>query len=373
MVRDLETTYNYPIVANIRIGEKDGKRLKGLNYFTLHKDSKTNNNIVEYLKKTLGDEPKEIIIKFLSDEPYDEAYYRYKKSGLWCKGDGKKANFRNENNWNECECSKDCSYRENNECNQIGKLYFVIKDEELGGICCFQTKSHYSMNNIKKTLAYCRAMNIDIKEKYFRLSVEEQTNIKMQKYNVIKLSLDLSKKVQKTLENEEKNENINSDIVKKTSKQSKENLDNVGKCEEESKKGQVVDNKPKKKLECEKETDNIKTDVSQKDSEQSKEKSENISSRENHEKESREEQIDNNENIVILYDLHDLTKGEKVVKEANFCNMNDELITVLIHPSIVDEVNKWQESSAIIPTIEKQGKYNVLTGYKDVGILKKAI
>lgn len=347
MVKDLENTYNYPLVANIRIGEKEGKRPKGLNYFTAHEDKHTDLHIVEFFKEHFGEKPKEITINFLVDEPFETDYLRYGKSGLLCKGDGEKASFKDEEDWTECECSKECEYR-GNDCKLTGKLHFVIKDVDVGGIWRFQTKSYNTIMNINRTLNYLKYMNVDIKNNDFRLSVEEQTSIvngKVQKYNVVKLKLIVNNQTKKQLENKE----------------------------EKSKKEQVVNNKPKKQLECEKETDNIKTDVSQKDSEQSKEKSENISSRENHEKESREEQIDNNENIVILYDLHDLTKGEKVVKEANFCNMNDELITVLIHPSIVDEVNKWQESSAIIPTIEKQGKYNVLTGYKDVGILKKAI
>ena len=54
--------------------------------------------------------------------------------------------------------------------------------------------------------------------------------------------------------------------------------------------------------------------------------------------------------------------------------MKDELINVLIHPSIEAEVAKWQIASVILPTnLYEQNNYKILKEYKDMGIIKKAV
>lgn len=53
--------------------------------------------------------------------------------------------------------------------------------------------------------------------------------------------------------------------------------------------------------------------------------------------------------------------------------MNDEIMTIFIHPNIENEVSNWEIGSAIIPEIKRPKNDDVLVGYKDVGILKKAI
>ena len=233
MVKDLENTYNYPLVANIRIGEKEGKIPKGLNYFTAHEDKHTDLHIVEFFKEHFGEKPKEITINFLVDEPFETDYLRYGKSGLLCKGDGEKASFKDEEDWTECECSKECEYR-GNDCKLTGKLHFVIKDVDVGGIWRFQTRSYNTIMNITRTLNYLKYMNVDIKNNDFRLSVEEQTSIlsgKVQKYNVVKLKLIVNNKTKKQLENKEEADNINNAIRNKNSEHSKENLENISNVE----------------------------------------------------------------------------------------------------------------------------------------------
>ena len=77
---------------------------------------------------------------------------------------------------------------------------------------------------------------------------------------------------------------------------------------------------------------------------------------------------------MTLVEIKDLTKGEKKAKLAKFCTMNDELIDVLIHPSIEAEVAKWQIASVILPTdLYEQNNYKILKEYKDMGIIKKAV
>ena len=62
--------------------------------------------------------------------------------GLQCKADGEKASYKDKttNEWCECECSEDCKYREN-ECKLTGKLDFIIKDLDIGGVWRLQTRS----------------------------------------------------------------------------------------------------------------------------------------------------------------------------------------------------------------------------------------
>ncbi len=80
MVKDLMTTHSYPLAGTLRVGEKKGNRPTSLNYFTVHEDSHTSNDVIETFKRKFGENPKEVIIKFLSDEPFKVDYLRYAKS-----------------------------------------------------------------------------------------------------------------------------------------------------------------------------------------------------------------------------------------------------------------------------------------------------
>ena len=80
------------------------------------------------------------------------------------------------------------------------------------------------------------------------------------------------------------------------------------------------------------------------------------------------------EKCLTLVELKDITRGEKIGKQAVFCNMKDELIELLIHPDILEEVCKWEVASVIIPVnIYEQNNYKILKEFKDVEIIKKAV
>lgn len=71
MVKDLETKFMYPICGSLRIGEKSEKNVpKKLDYFTVHKDTHTDQEVVEQFKSKFN-KPKELVINFLSNEPFE--------------------------------------------------------------------------------------------------------------------------------------------------------------------------------------------------------------------------------------------------------------------------------------------------------------
>ena len=82
MVKDLIATHSYPLAGTLRVGEKKGNRPTSLNYFTVHEDSHTSNDVIEIFNNKFDEKPKEIIIKFLSDEPFRVDYLRYTKSRI---------------------------------------------------------------------------------------------------------------------------------------------------------------------------------------------------------------------------------------------------------------------------------------------------
>ena len=80
MVKDLMTTHSYPLAGTLRVGEKKGNRPTSLNYFTVHEDKYTSNDVIEAFNSAFGKKPKEVTIRFLSDEPFKVDYLRYAKS-----------------------------------------------------------------------------------------------------------------------------------------------------------------------------------------------------------------------------------------------------------------------------------------------------
>lgn len=80
MVKDLMTAPSFPIAGTLRIGEKKGNYPTSLNYFTVHKDLHTSEDVSSIFTNKFGEKPKEVIIKFISDEPFKVDYLRYGKS-----------------------------------------------------------------------------------------------------------------------------------------------------------------------------------------------------------------------------------------------------------------------------------------------------
>ena len=328
MVKDLETKFKYPIAGSLRIGEKNEKNIpQRLNYFTVHEDSHTIPNVVEQFKSKY-DKPTELIIKFLTDDPFETSYLRYGKSGLLCKGNGESAICKGEKEWTECACSKECQHR-GVDCKLTGRLYFIIKGLNIGGFWRLQTHGSNTIDQILMTLNFLKCMGVDIKQKEFRLATEEKTSIvngKVNKYTTVNL---------KMIESSESKTNVE----KEQTIPEENKTENTNQIQE---------------------TKEIKTkEVKQKETKAKKENS---------------NPEDEFEKCLTLVEIKDLTKGEKKAKLAKFCTMNDELIDVLIHPSIEAEVAKWQIASVILPTnLYEQNNYKILKEYKDMGIIKKAV
>lgn len=346
MVRDLEMTRSYPIAGTLRIGEKKENRPTSLNYFTVHEDTHTTDDVTQNFNFIFGEKPREVIIRFLSDDPFETDYLRYAKSGLQCKGNGETANYldKTKKEWCECKCSKDCKYR-GNECKLTGRLLFVIKNVDIGGLWVFQTRGYNSITNILRTLNFLKCMNVDIKEKDFKLIIKEETSNEggeIKKYTSVELKVIVSKE----------------ELMKKKS-------DNNPEVKEETQ--EIIPEQEEPKTKKKSETKKNKTEDSV-TTEEKEEKEQNESNQES----TINTNADDFEKCLSLIEVHDLTIKDKVYKEAAFCNMNDQTEKLIIHSSILDEVLTWEIGSAIIPTkiLEKNG-FRTLTEYKDLGIMKK--
>lgn len=358
MVKDLETKFKYPIAGSLRIGEKNEKNIpQRLNYFTVHEDSHTIPNVVEQFKSKY-DKPTELIIKFLTDDPFETSYLRYGTSGLICKGDGEKAICKTKNGWTECACSKDCQYR-GKECRLTGRLYFIIKGLNIGGFWRLQTHGNNTIDQILMTLNFFKCMGVDIKQKEFRLATEEKTSIvngKVNKYTTVNLKMIEGSESKTNVEKEqtipEENKTENTNQIQETK-------------ETKTKEVKTKETKAKKEKKEEKQEEKIQEHTNTTITPENKENA-NTNETSNPE--------DEFEKCLTLVEIKDLTKGEKKAKLATFCTMKDELINVLIHPSIEAEVAKWQIASVILPTdLYEQNNYKILKEYKDMGIIKKAV
>lgn len=317
MVRDLSERFKYPICGSLRIGEKNEKNIpKKLDYFTVHKDKHTTDEVIKQFNSRY-DKPKQLTIRFLTDEPLQIDYLKYGKSGLLCKGDGEKANFKTDNDWNECECSENCKHR-GIECKLTGRLFFIIKDINIGGLWRLQTQSYNTIHNFLTTLNFLKDMGIDIKQKEFRIATEENKAIvdgRVNKFTTISLRM---------IENTNETSIIESQEEKNTL---------TGEDEKES--------------------------------------SKNILSKNNNEVINNQEDY---ENYLTLVEIKDVCKGNKTIKQAVFCNMKDELITLLIHPDIQNEVCNWEIASVISPqNIYEKNNCKILKEYKEISIIKKAV
>ena len=314
MVKDLTTKFEYPIAGSIRIGEKTEKSIpKRLDYFTVHEDTHTTKEVVKQFN-SIYKNPKELRIKFLSETPLEINYLRYGKSGLLCKGDGEIANAMVDKQWKECQCSKECTHR-GNECKLTGRLHFIIKDMNIGGLWRFQTQSYTSIENIMATINFLKCMGVKLTEKEFKLSTEEKTAIKdgkTVKYTAVNL---------KMIEN-----NCKNSLITEEEKQENKPTENISNNTIEEKK-----TKKAKKVETE------------------KIKPENEVSEKIMDEEEKEQEVDDYEKILTLVEIKTESVGDKEVKKATFCTMTDEVIDFLLHPDIVDQVSNYSPSSAILP------------------------
>lgn len=348
MVKDLETKFKYPICGSLRIGEKNEKNVpQKLDYFTVHKDTHTEKDVVEQFKSKF-DKPKELTIRFISEEPFETQYLKYGRSGLLCKGDGESAITKGDEKWTECECSKECPFR-GNKCKLTGKLFFLIRDIDIGGLWRLQTQSYNTIQNILTTLNFLKCMNVNITEHDFKLITEPKESIvdgKLNKFTTIKLKMVVNSH---KIDNELKEESEKSKQID-TVKEEKDKQTNT--LKEES-------NKTRNKKEVSK-----NSNVQQEKTEeiQKEEKNTSIMS-------------DDYENCLTLVEIDEIIKNGKKAKKATFCTMkDDEKIQLLLHPDIIDEVCSWVPSSTILPEeIYEQNGYKVLKKFKEIEVIKKAV
>ncbi len=346
MVKDLDTKFEFPIAGSLRIGKKDEKNIpQKLNYFTVHEDSHTIKSVVTQFNSKY-EKAKELNIKFLSDNPLEVSYVRYGNSGLLCKGDGEKASCRAEKEWMKCDCSKECKYR-GNACKLTGRLYFIIEDLNIGGLWRFQTQSYNTIRNFITILKFVKCMGIDIRQKKFRMATEERKSIvdgRVKKYVTVSL---------KMIEDTDKNDLGDKNKSEKISKINAEKGDNENR---ELISNNVKDNRKKqKKGITEKELYN----------ENNASERANLNS---------DIDVDEYEKCIILQEIKEITIGENIVKKAIFCNMNDEIIELLLHPDIQEEISNWELASTIIPlNIYEKNNNRILKEYKEISVIKKAV
>lgn len=350
MVKDLTTKFEYPIAGSIRIGEKTEKSIpKRLDYFTVHEDTHTTKEVVNQFNNIYKN-PKELRIKFLSETPLEINYLRYGKSGLLCKGDGETASALVDKQWKECQCSKECTHR-GNECKLTGRLHFIIKDMNIGGLWRFQTQSYTSIENIMATINFLKCMGVNLTEKEFRLSTEEKTALKdgkTIKYTAVNL---------KMIENNYKNSLITED--EKQENKPAENISN----------NTIEEKKPKKAKKVEKEEIKPEIKVSEEPKDENK-----VTETENMQESEKVQDLDDYENVLTLVEIKTEMVGDKEVKKATFCTMTDEVMDFLLHPEIVDQVCNYAPSSAILPVeIYEKNNNKILKKFKEIEVIKKAV
>lgn len=351
MVKDLTTKFEYPIAGSIRIGEKTEKNIpKRLDYFTVHEDSHTAKEVVDQFNSMFKN-PKELRIKFMSETPLEVNYIRYGKSGLLCKGDGEIANAMVDKQWKECQCSRECAHR-GNECKLTGRLHFIIKDMNIGGIWRFQTQSYTTIENMIATINFLKCMGVKLTEKEFKISTEEKTGIKdgkTVKYTVVNL---------KMIEN-----NCKNGLITKAEEQGFTLIENISN-------NTIEEKKSKKAKKTEKTEKAIEPDFRVLD-----EKKDDNKVEENDVKQNETVQdLDDYEKVLTLVEIKTEMVGDKEVKKATFCTMTDEVMDFLLYPDIVDQVCNYAPSSAILPIeIYEKNNNKILKKFKEIEVIKKAV
>lgn len=156
MIKDLSDKGRVPRIGKIHLGIRK-KSSKGIEY----------PSAVDYfvcpdeVKAVYGEQPKKLKITFHTnniDEIFPQFYKRYGKStGLACRGDGEVANAINVDTgeMNEIECiGRECAYYKENDCKQIGNLYFMILGVNRFGVYQLDTSSYNTILNINGGLQF---------------------------------------------------------------------------------------------------------------------------------------------------------------------------------------------------------------------------
>lgn len=142
MIKGITDALLMPRIEKIRIGRKNERNLPvALDYFL----------VPDWLKKYVGDQPKELEIMFPSDDietNFPHSMKRYGNGVLLCRGNGEKGIEINPKTGNKTERScLNCPYR-NNTCKPTGVLRFLLPSVPGLGIFQIDTRGIQSIQNI---------------------------------------------------------------------------------------------------------------------------------------------------------------------------------------------------------------------------------
>ena len=152
------------------------------------------------VRKSYGDEPKELNISFPMNDPeviFPQCYKWYGSSaGLKCRGDGETALRLNEdtNEMEERECP--CDLLEEGKCQKRASLIFMMPEIAIGGVYQIDLSSYHSIVDINSGIDYARALLGDniafVPFKLKRVPKETHAEGKKQIHYTLQLELDIT-------------------------------------------------------------------------------------------------------------------------------------------------------------------------------------
>lgn len=149
------------VLGNVRSGtrDKDDRPVK-LVHFDVHEDKTTLSLAVEIFNEKYN-QPKQLRIKFVNQNPIEVFLERYEGKKRRCYGNGK------------IECNvKECIYRNDKTCKFVGKLYFLIEGLEDEGIWCYPIVSEKGIKKISARIARANRKQIDLTDGWNALIIE---------------------------------------------------------------------------------------------------------------------------------------------------------------------------------------------------------
>jgi len=199
MIKGLSDRRRLPRAGIIRLGIKEKHSTSGNEY------PKETDYFVcpELIKDVYGEKPKELIIMFPVESEevfFRQAYKRYGKGILLCKGDGEKAfcwNFE-KGGIEEIKCP--CEYLDSGACKPVGALQFLLPEvKESVGVWQISTSSKNSIIDINSGVDFVRGIAGRVAMIPLLLKREPQEtqriegkNIKRGTHYTMKLSLGMS-------------------------------------------------------------------------------------------------------------------------------------------------------------------------------------
>ena len=115
--------------------------------------------VPEEVAKVYGDKPKKLDVMLPvvnQDVVFPVAYKAYKRSGLFCIGNGEFAERRQEGEWVERPCP--CPMLEKRECRRSATLSVVLPKVNIGGVYQIVTGSIHSIMDVLSGMDYARAL-----------------------------------------------------------------------------------------------------------------------------------------------------------------------------------------------------------------------